>query len=105
MPSEGGVTKGKVPYMGMEISLYSTENSTSQSSGMGWAEGEVYYRWTLEWDESGFTSKGWDGGPGIDVDYVTIGTVFAETKAAIARYRSQNQMSCATYERLDSSGN
>ena len=59
MPTVSGVTDGKTPYGGAQISLFSASNSNTSSGGS--ISGSMTYRWSLTWDDiNGFTGMGWD---------------------------------------------
>lgn len=58
MPTVSGVTDGKTPYGGAQISLFSASNSNTSSGGS--ISGSMTYRWSLTWDDNnGFTGLNW----------------------------------------------
>ena len=102
MPTVSGIRR-KPAYGGAEISLFSINNSVSQSGTFGSAEGMVSYHWSLSWDESGFS--------GVVGDWYVGPPNYNVTKAgdleglsdlhygAIAEYRvNANHTNCTTYE-------
>ena len=104
MPTVSGIRR-KPAYGGAEISLFSVNNSVSQSGTFGSAEGMVSYHWSLSWDDSGFTGNpgDWYAGPENGIIHIDNGASDLEglpnsLYGVIAEYRIEaGKTNCTTY--------
>lgn len=105
MPTVSGVTDGKTPYGGAQISLFSASNSNTSSGGS--ISGSTTYRWSLTWDDiTGFTGQGWkvDRFDEGDITASNVRVMIDYYGSGIARWLVENKPElsgvCATYDRV-----
>lgn len=99
MPTESGVIR-KPAYGGAEISLFSVDNSASQSGSISGSQ-ETIITWSISWTENGFTDRGWYYE--IHGIHIPIGgaaefvQMSVANKASAAEYWSTRRPECASY--------